>query len=87
MHPKDAGGAIAMATKTPVGRRTKKITKNCFDSDIQEVLFTKEDISAKIEEMAVNISRDYAGKEVILVCAFIVHLQGSESSARYNDSL
>jgi hypoxanthine phosphoribosyltransferase len=38
-----------------------------WESDIQEVLITEEDIRAKVAEMAQQISRDYEGKEVILV--------------------
>ncbi len=38
-----------------------------WEADIQEVLITEEQIRAKVEEMARQISRDYEGKEVILV--------------------
>ncbi|MFW0184228.1 hypoxanthine phosphoribosyltransferase [Rothia sp. CCM 9418] len=35
--------------------------------DIKHVLFTKEDIDAKIKELAAQIDKDYVGKEVLLV--------------------
>ena len=35
--------------------------------DIKNVLFTKEEINAKIAELAARIDEDYAGKDVLLV--------------------
>jgi hypoxanthine phosphoribosyltransferase len=53
-------------TKTKTIKHTAKAS---LHPDIREILFTQEEISAKVKEMAAAISRDYAGKEVILVCA------------------
>jgi hypoxanthine phosphoribosyltransferase len=36
--------------------------------DIEEILFDEEAIAAKVGELALLISRDYAGKEPVLVC-------------------
>jgi len=36
--------------------------------DIQSILFDEETINEKVREIAGRISRDYAGKELILVC-------------------
>jgi len=36
--------------------------------DIREVLINSEEIAEKVKAMAAKISRDYAGKEVVLVC-------------------
>lgn len=38
-----------------------------IESDLSEVLFTKEEIAQKIQELAQQIDRDYAGREVLLV--------------------
>ena len=35
---------------------------------IQEILLTEERIQAKVAELGVRISRDYAGKELVLIC-------------------
>ena len=35
--------------------------------DIKNVLFTKEEINAKVAELAARIDEDYAGKDVLLV--------------------
>jgi len=39
-----------------------------LEEDIAEVLLTQEAIAARIAEMGAEISRDYAGKELMLVC-------------------
>ncbi len=39
-----------------------------LEDDIASVLLTEDDIAARIAEMGAQISRDYAGKELILVC-------------------
>ena len=36
--------------------------------DIKEVLYTKEEIAAKVKEIGEAISRDYKGQELLLVC-------------------
>jgi hypoxanthine phosphoribosyltransferase len=36
--------------------------------DIAEILFDEQTITEKVRELAASISRDYAGKELILVC-------------------
>lgn len=36
-------------------------------NDIKHVLFTKEEIEARIKELAAQVDRDYAGKDVLLV--------------------
>ena len=35
--------------------------------DIKNVLFSKEEINAKVAELAARIDEDYAGKDVLLV--------------------
>jgi len=37
-------------------------------TEIKRMLFGKETIAAKVEEMAQRISADYAGKELVLIC-------------------
>jgi hypoxanthine phosphoribosyltransferase len=37
-------------------------------ADIKRVLFTKDQIDARVAELGAQISRDYAGKELLLVC-------------------
>ena len=39
-----------------------------IEDDIAEVLITEERLNARIAEMGAQISRDYAGKELMLVC-------------------
>lgn len=39
-----------------------------LEDDIDSVLLTEEQIAGRIAEMGAEISRDYAGKELILVC-------------------
>lgn len=39
-----------------------------MDADIQQVLFDKHVIAAKVEELGQQIERDYKGKETIAVC-------------------
>jgi hypoxanthine phosphoribosyltransferase len=36
--------------------------------DIQEILFDEQTIIEKVRELAARISKDYAGKEVVLIC-------------------
>lgn len=36
--------------------------------DIQEILFDEQTIIEKVQEIAVRISEDYAGKEIVLIC-------------------
>lgn len=36
--------------------------------DVKEVLFTKEQIADKVKELGRQISRDYQGKNIVLVC-------------------
>jgi hypoxanthine phosphoribosyltransferase len=36
--------------------------------NIQEILLTEEQIQAKVTEMGVRITRDYDGKELVLIC-------------------
>ena len=39
-----------------------------IEQDIAEVLITREELQAKIKEMGQAISRDYQGKDLLLVC-------------------
>ena len=39
-----------------------------LDKDIARVLITEEQLHARTEELGQQISRDYAGKELVLVC-------------------
>ena len=39
-----------------------------LEDDIADVLLTEEQIAARIVEMGAQISQDYAGKELILIC-------------------
>ena len=56
---------LAQADRPKAGKTTRKAG---LHPDIREVLISKERIAAKVKEMAAVISRDYAGKEVVLVC-------------------
>jgi hypoxanthine phosphoribosyltransferase len=38
-----------------------------YDGDIEDVLFSEKEISARIEEVAATISRDYQGRELLLI--------------------
>ncbi|CAN5246210.1 hypoxanthine phosphoribosyltransferase [soil metagenome] len=38
-----------------------------LDEDIDEILFTREQIQQRVSELGADISRDYAGKELVLV--------------------
>ena len=38
-----------------------------LEQDIQEVLFTEEQLSARVQELARQIERDYAGREIMLI--------------------
>ena len=54
-------------------RRASKDTKEYIvqaidvQDDIKNVLFSKEEINAKVAELAARIDEDYAGKDVLLV--------------------
>ena len=41
---------------------------NNLAKDLDRVLFTEEEIAARVRELAGQITRDYAGKEVLAVC-------------------
>ena len=58
------------SSPTPKSRpkMMKKTKTSTLHPDIREVLFSREQIEAKVQEMAEIISRDYAGKEVVMVC-------------------
>ena len=36
-------------------------------NDLERVLFTPEEVQARIDELAAQVDRDYAGKDVLLV--------------------
>ncbi len=38
-----------------------------FEHDIQEILFSEEELKARVDELARQIERDYAGEEVMLI--------------------
>ena len=38
-----------------------------FENDIQEVLFSEEQLKARVAEIARQIEADYAGKEIMLI--------------------
>ena len=38
-----------------------------LEKDIQEVLFSEEQLKARVQEIAREIERDYAGKEIMLI--------------------
>ena len=38
-----------------------------LEKDIQEVLFTPEQLNARVQEIAREIERDYAGQEIMLI--------------------
>ena len=38
-----------------------------LEQDIQEVLFTEEQLKTRVQELARQIERDYAGKEIMLI--------------------
>ena len=44
------------------------INKTGLENDIKEVLLSEEQIQAKVREMGERISKDYAGKNPLLVC-------------------
>ena len=39
-----------------------------MEHDIQQIVYTADEISQRVKELAAQISRDYAGKQVHLVC-------------------
>lgn len=39
-----------------------------MDRDIQEILYTEEQIQAKVKELAQQISRDFAGRNLLVIC-------------------
>lgn len=39
-----------------------------FEKDIEKVLYSADDIKKRIKELAAEIEKDYAGKEIIMVC-------------------
>lgn len=39
-----------------------------MENDIQEILFTKEQIKTKVEELGEQITNDYFGKDLLLIC-------------------
>ena len=39
-----------------------------MENDIFEILFSEEEISKRVKELGVEITRDYAGKDLVLVC-------------------
>lgn len=41
---------------------------NPLKNNIQEVLITKEEIHARIKELAAQITQDYAGKDLLVIC-------------------
>jgi len=57
-----------MNKKTTPIKRTKKAEKPPIQNDIREILFTEAEIAVKVKDLAAKISKDYAGKEIILVC-------------------
>ena len=42
--------------------------KTEMDEDVEQVLLTEEQIRARVAELGAQISQDYAGKELMLVC-------------------
>ena len=38
-----------------------------LEKDIQEVLFSEEQLKARVNEIAREIERDYAGREIMLI--------------------
>ena len=38
-----------------------------FDNDIQEVLFSEEQLKNRVQEIARQITADYQGKEIMLI--------------------
>ena len=41
--------------------------------DIKEILFTEEQIAARVRELGAQITKDYAGK-TILMCLSLIHI-------------
>ena len=39
-----------------------------LEKDIQEILFTEEQLKARVKEIAQQIEADYQGKEILLIC-------------------
>lgn len=39
-----------------------------MDRDIERILFSKEEINAKVKEIADQLNKDYKGQEVIMIC-------------------
>lgn len=50
------------------GRMSRVSSKAIMLSDIEEILFDEQTITEKVRELAAWISKDYAGKELVLVC-------------------
>ena len=41
---------------------------NEMEKDVSRVLISEEEIKKRVKEMGAQISEDYAGKDVIIVC-------------------
>lgn len=50
----------------PAGATTPRF--EAYERDIEKVLITEEDIKAKLRDLGDAITRDYAGKDLLLVC-------------------
>ena len=56
--------------------------------DLERVLFTPEEVQARIDELAAQVDRDYAGKDVLLVGVLngAVMIMADRKSTRLNSS-
>ncbi len=65
-HSAELGGKLT-AEPIPIVYKECTVEANDVAEDIKNVLFTKDEIAAKITELAQQIDKDYAGKDVLLV--------------------
>ena len=42
-----------------------------LEKDIQEVLFSQQQLEERVDQIAQEITRDYAGKEIVLILSLI----------------
>ena len=52
-----------------------------LEKDIQEVLFSEEQLKTRVNEIAQEIERDYAGKEIMLISVLYI-MDGAPKEAR-----
>ena len=55
-----------MYTKS-IGGKYYKVLRDIMHKDLEKILFTQEQIDARVKELAAQINKDYKGEEIVLV--------------------